>query len=316
MDYASMVFTHMLEIRRQLDEFKPDIIIAFGLLNADVAVRFAKRRKIPFVYYVIDELHRLVPEGYLQPLADIVERSNMRRANLVISINESLRDYTIEMGAAQSKTRVIRAGVDARTFSNQGARRQTREMLGLSDKDTVLLFMGWLYLFSGLKEIATEIVRRPDVYSGLRLLIIGRGDLWNELDKISDQPGARDRITLLDWQQYDKIPDYIAASDICLLPALKNEIMANIVPIKMYEYMAGGKPVIAARLKGLVKEFGENAGVVFVDSPKEALEKAADIVRKGEAVELGKRARAFVEPNDWSILVDKFEDEISQIVGE
>ena len=51
---------------------------------------------------------------------------------------------------------------------------------------------------------------------------------------------------------------------ICLLPAHKNEIMMNIVPIKIYEYMAMGKPVIATKLPGLVKEFGEDSGILLL----------------------------------------------------
>ncbi len=53
---------------------------------------------------------------------------------------------------------------------------------------------------------------------------------------------------------FEEIPKHIAAADICLLPAYKNEIMMNIVPIKIYEYMAMGKPVIATNLPGILKE--------------------------------------------------------------
>ena len=63
-----------------------------------------------------------------------------------------------------------------------------------------------------------------------------------------------------------EMPAFIAASDICLLPAYPWEkTMQDIVPIKMYEYMAMKKPVIATRLPGVMKEFGEDNGVVYVE---------------------------------------------------
>jgi glycosyltransferase involved in cell wall biosynthesis len=80
-----------------------------------------------------------------------------------------------------------------------------------------------------------------------------------------------DKIIILDWQPYEEVPKYIAAADICILPAYKNEIMQNIVPIKMYEYMAMGKPVIATRLSGLVKEFGEEWGLFYIERAEEVL---------------------------------------------
>ena len=99
LDYLSLVYTHRKEIERQIEEFKPDVIVGFGILNANIAIRLAKKRGIPFVYYIIDELHRLVPQKYFQWLAKYVESKNMKNADKVISINEGLREYTIRMGA-------------------------------------------------------------------------------------------------------------------------------------------------------------------------------------------------------------------------
>lgn len=52
------------------------------------------------------------------------------------------------------------------------------------------------------------------------------------------------------------------------------EVMMNMLPIKMYEYMACEKPVIARKLPGIVKEFGERSSVVYVNKPEDNLEKA------------------------------------------
>ncbi|MDI6847454.1 MAG: glycosyltransferase [Candidatus Bathyarchaeia archaeon] len=52
--------------------------------------------------------------------------------------------------------------------------------------------------------------------------------------------------------------------------------MRNIVPIKMYEYMACGKPVIVTKLPGIMKEFGHNNGVVYVNQPLEVLKKVVN----------------------------------------
>jgi len=47
--------------------------------------------------------------------------------------------------------------------------------------------------------------------------------------------------------------------------------MRDIAPIKFYEYMAMGMPVITTKLPGVVREFGDGDGVVYLDKPDDAL---------------------------------------------
>jgi len=315
-DYFSLLFTHAREIRRQLDEFKPDLVVGFGILNANIAIFLAKRRKVPFVYYIIDELHRLVPQKIFRKAARSVERWNMKESDRVLSINEGLRDYTTSMGAGKDRTGVIRAGIDFKRFNQNIDGREIRRKLGIRDDDIVLFFMGWLYDFSGLKELADELGKNVERYHRIKLLIIGRGELWGSLEKMKTQEVIKDRLILLDWQPYDKIPEFISAADVCILPAHKNEIMKNIVPIKVYEYMAMAKPVISTDLPGMRREFGKENGVIFVENTESVLDCALKL--KYDEVRLkdiGNKARAFVEKNDWNRIVGDFENAISQVMS-
>jgi glycosyltransferase involved in cell wall biosynthesis len=111
------------------------------------------------------------------------------------------------------------------------------------------------------------------------------------------------------------MPGFIAASDICVLPAYKNEIMQNIVPIKMYEYMAMSKPVLATNLKGLRMEFGEGNGVLYVDRPEEALDLAMNLVREDRIAQEGLKARAYVQGNNWERVTIQFEDALRELLS-
>jgi glycosyltransferase involved in cell wall biosynthesis len=75
--------------------------------------------------------------------------------------------------------------------------------------------------------------------------------------------------------------------------------MRNIVPIKMYDYIAGGKPVIASRLDGIMTEFGQNNGVLHVDGPEDVVKRAIEIAKTGSIKEEGMRARRFAEKCNW-----------------
>ena len=304
LNYISLLVTHRLEIARQIKEFRPDIIVGFGLLNASIAIQLARRHRIPFIYYVIDELHRLVPELVFQPFAKAVEMSNNRLADRVISINQGLKEYTEEMGAAPSKTQIIRAGVDFDKFALADG-TAVRRRFGFTEQDTVLFFMGWLYDFCGLDEVAMALAHSENKH--LKMMVLGKGELWNRLNEIKAQEGLGDRLILEGWKPYSEVPNYLAAADICLLPAKRSKTMENIVPIKMYEYLAAGKTVFATSLSGICKEFSNGNGVMYMNSPTEVVPMAEKIRGDGAMAAEGKNGQAFVRPNDWSLMTDEFE---------
>jgi len=309
LEYASLLYSHRNEIIRQLDTFKPDVVIGFGILNANIAISQCRARNTPFVYYIIDELHRLVPQPFFQGVARSIESGNMKRSDLIISINEGLREYTISMGADPDRTEVIRAGVDLDVF-NPDDREAIRAKYGIEDDETVLFFMGWLYDFSGLKEVAQSLAHNRD--SKIKLLILGKGDLWDTLQEIRRDHILENRIIMEPWVPYQEVSKFIMAADICILPAYKNEIMMNIVPIKMYEYMAAGKPVLATSLPGLMKEFGEKNGVIYAESPDAVFDKALELIEKGRIGPEGQRARNFVKSLNWDGLTDIFQQTLSR----
>jgi glycosyltransferase involved in cell wall biosynthesis len=124
-----------------------------------------------------------------------------------------------------------------------------------------------------------------------------------------------EQLVLVGWQPYERIPEYVAAADICLLPAHGNEVMESIVPIKMYEYMACGKPVISSRLPGIIREFGDNNGVIYADEPMDVLKKAVELsTRRKQIREYGNKAREFVEENSWDKIIGRFETILEDLI--
>jgi glycosyltransferase involved in cell wall biosynthesis len=314
LDYASILLTHSMEIRRQMEEFKPDIIVGLGILNTFIAMQIGKLYRVPFVYYLIDTLHTLIPCQSLKFLGKHLESHTLKHCDVVCVINEELKRYAVEMGARPEKVHVVRAGVDVKRFNPNVDSYAMRRKLGIAKDDVVLFFMGWLYPFSGLKEVAMELAKVKDLHPNTKLLIVGEGNLYHELQQIKEKYSLQ-QLILAGWQPYENIPEYIATSDICLLPAHNNEVMRNIVPIKMYEYMACGKPVISTRLPGIMKEFGHNNGVIYVEHPTEVLKKVIELCNDDGIIrEQGNKARNFVEKYSWDKITESFEDILDSLV--
>jgi len=312
-EYASSLLTHRFEIVRQIREFRPDVIMGLGVLNAFTGIRLARRSRIPFVYYLIDELHRLVPQRAFRGLARVLEQSNIRQASLVLSINQALRDYSVTMGASPASTKVLPAGVDLERYTSSAPGLEIRKRHRLRTSDLVLFFMGWVYPFSGLKEVAESLAAGDGQEAHAKLLVVGKGDSWDDLARLAREKGAEDQIKMVEFRPFSEMPSYLSAADVCLLPANKTETMQNIVPIKMYEYLAAGKPVIATKLPGLFREFGEGHGVVYVDNPREVVMKASELARGGNLRQMGQQGRAFVSGNDWKGITDAFESLLADL---
>ncbi|MCL0090484.1 glycosyltransferase [Dehalococcoidia bacterium] len=315
LDYISLVFSHRNEIERQIKEFSPDVVVGWGILNSYLAMKAAKENNIPFLYYWIDVLHRLIPFKPFQPIGKMIESRVLKQADRVLVINEKLREYVVKLGAQPERTQVLRAGINLERFKVNINRDAVRKQYGLKEEDIILFFMGWLYNFSGLKEVASQLAQIEN--DKIKLLIVGDGDAYGELQQIRDKYNLQDKLILTGKKAYHEIPAFIAASDICLLPAYPGEkIMHDIVPIKMYEYMAMRKPVISTRLPGVMKEFGEDNGVVYVDRPEDVVAKALELVQNGSVGTLGSKARSFVERNSWDNITDEFEKILEEVIKE
>jgi glycosyltransferase involved in cell wall biosynthesis len=314
LEYPALMITHRKEIKRQIDEFKPEVIIGFGILNAWLAARLARSHSIPFIYYWIDALDTLIPEKVFQILGRILAKQTLLNSSKVITINKKLMEYTINLGANPASTEVIGAGIDLSKYNSTIDGSTIRNQYGIKKDDIVLLFMGWLYHFSGLKEVALELAQSRNQYKNLKILIVGDGDAFPDLQRIRDEKHLGDNLILTGKQPYEKIPEYIAASDVCILPAdPKEKIMQDIVPIKMYEYMAIGKPVICTKLPGIMREFGEQNGVLYVESPEMVPKMAYTIVSNGSIKKLGETSRIFVQDLDWNTITDTFHNTLFNI---
>ncbi len=310
--YLSILLFHLVELTRQMRSYGPDVVIGFGIVNAYIAAKISRFHGIPFVYYLIDSLHTLIPERHLRPIGKAIEKATLEYADRVYVINKHLGRYAKKL-APFCRPKVISAGIDKSLFSPNSDGTNMRERLGIPKDELVLFFMGWLYEFSGLREVAASVVEKQ---VGVRLVVLGRGDLYDELMKLAGQAAFKNKIQVFNWVPYEEVPKYISAADVCILPAQLNEIMRNIVPIKIYEYLACGKPVVATRLPGIVHEFGYESGVVYVSRPQDVAGQAINICKNRRLYsKMRNAALRFSDPLDWESITDDFESDLENFVS-
>ena len=306
----SWLLTTTLELVRAFRTFRPDVVVAYGLSNAFVARLLAAAYRVPFVFHIFDSLHALADPAFLAPVARLVEAAVLRSARVVILAHRGMRGYLREMHVPRSRVRFIMNGFEAREVDPERT-AAVRRRLGIADHEVMIIFVGWLYDHSGLREIATRLTE-SDRYAGCRLVVAGDGDLLDALRDIAARPEGGSRLVVLGKVPVTDIPDLIGAADVGLFASSPSPAMLNVVPAKVDEYLELGRPVLATPMPGMLAELGDVPSLIWVDGPEAALEALeARLAGRPDARaylrELGEGARAYAGRREsWATVTERF----------
>ena len=309
----SWLFGNWRELRSTFRDAKPDVVLGYGISNALVALAMSRAAGRPFVYHVMDALHTHAESPPVRLIARFIEGLTMRYADRVIVVSQGLERYARGMGAPRDRLAVIPIGVH-KIGADPVAGSRARAELGVSENEVLLVFVGWQYTFSGLRELVTDLARRGKDVPWLRLAIIGRGDLYEELQRIRAAGGLERQVIMTGQRPVDEVGALIEAADFGLLPAERNETMEHLVPTKVVEYMEHGKAVIATRLPGMEVEFGSLPGILYIDRPEDTIDRIKALVETGDPAEirpiarrLGETCRSAIQQrDDWDTVTAKF----------
>jgi glycosyltransferase involved in cell wall biosynthesis len=307
----SWLLTTWLELARFIRAGRPDVIVAYGLSNSFIALLYARKHHVPFVFHLFDSLHALAEPKALRPVAALVEGQLLRSADQVVIPYRALAGYVARIGVRTSRVRQIPHGVTRRRI-DPAIRATMRSKLGLSDDDIALLFIGWLYEHSGLAELAFELASKKAEYSRFKVIVVGDGDLSSNLEDIRSANGLEDRLILTGRRPVEEMSAFIVASDVCLLPSLPTDATRFIVPTKVDEYLELGRPVVATSLEGMRAEYADVKGIIWVDHPAEVLPRLAELLSgpTSPAEVLGDLSRASIEyvaaRDDWETVTRRF----------
>jgi len=127
-----------------------------------------------------------------------------------------------------------------------------QDQLGLSSKKKYLLFMGGFRKWHGILDLIEIMPDLIDSNQNVNLLLVGEGELTAGLRERVEAMGISDNVIFCGRQPLKEMPVYINAADICLAPFFdERSPYTGLSPLKLFEYMACGKPIIASALGGL-----------------------------------------------------------------
>ncbi|NLN44170.1 MAG: glycosyltransferase family 4 protein [Methanosarcina sp.] len=140
-----------------------------------------------------------------------------------------------------------------------------RKTLGMDLETPYICFVGNLAPWQGVEYLVQAAPSILSKFPECRFLIVGDGIMKNDLLELCRELGVEDRFIFTGVIAYDRVPLYINASDICTAPFIfARNSKIGLSPLKLYEYMACGKPVIASSIKGVSDALEASGGGIHV----------------------------------------------------
>ena len=310
-------FSSLFRMREMLEETGTeefDVHIDYNTIFMGNSLHL--KSNIPLVVYdLADDLVAMIRHSpqisrYISPgmaiMADRLVKRMIRKSDRVTCVSEALlKAY----GVPRPKGCVIPNGVNADSFSPSDGSR-TRERLGIPDSEFVIGYVGvlreWIDMGTVVRVVA-ELQRKGEA---ARLLVAGEEGGIESLLTLARRHGVEDRVTTIGTVPYDTVPSIINAMDVCVIPFRKGGIAEGAVPLKLFEYMSCGKPVISTRSSSIHEHVGEN--VLYADSWTEMYDLTRQLMAGDNRFsEMKKQGRQLIlDRYSWQ----KIEDDIQSLI--
>ncbi|RJR42047.1 MAG: glycosyltransferase [Desulfobacteraceae bacterium] len=218
----------------------------------------------------------------------IADHLRFMKADLLVAVSDGLREHLLSTykRIPSSKVLVVINGVDTKVFFPRN-RRECRKELGIDQDAFVVVFAGKAAERHGLnKAVAAMNILKRKHGGRVHLHIVGDGPALREVERSVALSGLEDAVHFEGMRPHEELTRFIGASNLCISPHSAwptNSI--GVSPLKIFEYLACGRPIICSDVKGIgrIMEEIEGEGDITLVRPDDEFSLAAAIERSMDA---------------------------------
>ncbi len=287
--FAIQMLTYHLALFPLLFRTNADIYYTRDSLTAALLVLIRKGRKGKVFY----EAHSfpssrtgLALQRWLAP-----------RLDALIVLTELLAQRYVDLEIPPRRVEVISDAVDIDVFG-RSSKFEARKELGVGKNDFLVMYVGQMYKWKGVETlVAAAAFLSDDTHVWL---VGGTPEELPRIEKLLSAPGA-DLVKLIGYVAPTQIPTCLAAADVLALPNSGQTAVSRYYtsPLKLFEYMASGRPIIASDLPSL-REIITHEETALLVPPDDARAFAAAVERLRYDADLARRLAA----NSLQIVAD------------
>jgi glycosyltransferase involved in cell wall biosynthesis len=278
-------------------------LIIWTFLPTDTAAEIVRLLASPrsvVVYHCTADFSRLTPRA-----AELVrsEEALLKMSDVVFANCSGLSDICRRWN---DNVNVLPPGVDLGAFPPGSGGRGADAPApagggegGEPRRPPVIGYVGGLHRHVDYELLAGMARARPE-WSWLFV-----GPRQTEVNGLGSMPNVR----MLGQQPHRDLVHYISEMDVCLVPYLNNSVTETVMPVKVNEYLAVGKPVVSTPLLTM-REFNERHGVIFMaDASAESFLSAIEAaLATSDDERLVARRREVAALSDWQTRLSAMSD--------
>ncbi len=192
-------------------------------------------------------------------------------------------------------------GVDAELFAPRPRDGEFLKQWGLERK-FVCSYVGTIGMAHGL-EVVIRAARdlQEQGRTDIAFLIVGDGARRSELERLAAQEGVQQHVIFTGRMSRDQMPTVLASSDACLVHLRKTELFETVVPSKIFETMAMGRPIIMG-VRGESREIVKAAGAAIEMEPESETDLVNGLLKLADDARFASRCHAPRGNTCWSIM--------------
>jgi len=272
---------------------------------------------------LILDIHDLMPEffamktqkpmnSFLVRLVIIQEQLSCWFANHVVTVTDLWRVRLINRGVEARKVGVVMNVADDRHFYPRSLGSEN----GNSKDQFRLIYHGTFKEHYGMKELIQSIGLAREEVPGIHLTLQGVGEYHVEMSRLVEELGLQKEVTINNFAipVYD-LPEVIDQADMGIVPNRNDLFSGDLLPTKMLEYIALGKPVIAAKTR-VISHYFDDTMVQFFQpgDPTSLSERIVYAYQHWDVIlEQKNNFHKFTDQFNWELISGKYVELVSNL---
>jgi glycosyltransferase involved in cell wall biosynthesis len=250
--------------------------------------------------------------GFLEGL----ERFLYLHADHVISLTSAFKNHIMRKGVPEKRISIITNGADLEMYKPLPRHNEVSKEYGLDDK-FVASYIGT----HGMAHALGTALKAGKVLENeerILFLLVGDGAEREALLQEKERMGLNN-VLMLPQQSKEKMPGFLAASDVSMILLKKNDLFKTVIPSKMFEAMAMERPLIIG-VDGESRQIVEDGQCGVYIEPENHEELANAVLKLSHDRELlktmGENGKRYVESNySREVLAEKYLNTLLDIYG-
>lgn len=293
-------------LKRLVKKINPNIIHAHWTIPQGwIASLIKKKSGVPYIVTT----HGGDIFSLQGKLLTSMKKETLKNAKSITVVSNAIKKEILEKIDSNLKIEVIPMGVDSKLFNPNKRDLSIKKKFGIDGP--FLLFVGRLTEKKGVKYLIEAMPEVIKEFPKAKLMIIGTGELENQLKELTISLNLEKSIIFLGAIQNKELPKYYATADIFIGPSvITKKGDREGLPVTLMEAMSSGRIIIATDLEGNrdIIQDSKNGFLIKQNNSEDIAEKILYLLKNKNLFDeiQSKSRKSIINKFDWEIIVKRY----------